>query len=134
MRHLSAATLSSVILVIGTFAGACWAEQKAEGTPDLESSGGNVVFQWNYACPSSKGCAFTCPGAGTAAHVTKLAIYLGKLRLSEYETAMALFYDYSTLEVPHGNGFSINTGLGTLSCQVNGMDLEYSGPPRKAQY
>ena len=31
---------------------------------------------------------------------------------------------------PRGNGFSISTGIGVLGCQVNGMKLEYSGPPR----
>jgi hypothetical protein len=134
MRHFSAATLSGIILGVGAFGGACWAEEKAERPPDLESFGGNTVFQWNYSCPSSQGCAFTCPGTGTAAHATKLTIYLGKLRLSDNESALALFYDYSTFEIPRGNGFSINTGLGTLSCQVSGMHLDYSGPPRKAQY
>ena len=29
----------------------------------------------------------------------------------------------------HGNGFSISTGLSMLSCQVNGLTLDYSGPP-----
>jgi hypothetical protein len=45
------------------------------------------------------------------------------------DKALALVYDYSTMEVPDGNGFSINTGLGTLSCQVSGMKLDYFGPP-----
>jgi len=33
--------------------------------------------------------------------------------------------------MPRGNGFVINTGLSTLACQVNGMTLEYSGPPEQ---
>jgi hypothetical protein len=132
MRDITAATLSGILGLLGVFASACWAEEKAEGPPDLESY--SIVFQWNYSCPSSKGCSFTCPGTGAAAHTTKLAIYLGKLRVSDSESVFAIFYDYSTLEIPRGNGFSINTGLGTLSCQVNGMDLDYSGPSKKAQY
>ena len=66
---------------------------------------------------------------GVASHVTKLNIQLRRLRIDN-ENALALFYDYSPMEVPSGNGFSINTGLGTLSCQVNGMTLEYFGPPK----
>jgi len=34
------------------------------------------------------------------------------------------------MEIQRGNGFSIDTGLGTLACQVNGMMLLYSGPPK----
>jgi len=131
MRIFGAAMLSSVLGLLGTFAGVGWAKEKTE-PPDLESY--RTVFQWNYSCPNNKGCSFTCAGAGATAHVTKLAIYLGKLQMDENEKAVALFYDYSTLEIPRGNGFSINTGLGTVSCQVNGMILDYSGPPKKAQY
>ena len=109
---------------------------------------------WIYSCPSSKGCAFSCPtGAGgataatgaattttggpmattggtmAATHVTKLTIHLRRLRMGN-QNAQAIFYEYSTMEVPSGSGFSINTGLGALSCQVNGMTLDYFGPPK----
>jgi len=40
-----------------------------------------------------------------------------------------MFYEFSTMEIARGNGFSIAAGLGTLSCQVVGMKLDYSGPP-----
>ena len=45
------------------------------------------------------------------------------------QTVPILFYTYATVEVPRGSGFSLDTGLGTLACQVSGMTLDYSGPP-----
>ena len=87
-----------------------------------------VTFQWNYSCPSSRGCSFTCPGAAAADHVTKLDVYLGTIPFGN-ERAPAIFYNFSSYEIPRGNGFSINTDLGAISCQVNGMSLDYSGPP-----
>ena len=70
----------------------------------------------------------TTVGTMAATHVTKLTIYLRRLRIDN-ENALALFYNYSTMEFPSGGGFTINTGLGMLSCQVNGMKLDYFGPP-----
>jgi hypothetical protein len=46
------------------------------------------------------------------------------------ENAYALFYDFSTVEFPRGNGFVVAAGLSSLSCQVNGMTLDYSGQPK----
>ena len=66
---------------------------------------------------------------GGASHVTKLTIYLGTIPLGSNQKASAVLYDFSTREIPHGNGFSISTGLNTLPCQVNGLTLDYSGPP-----
>ena len=88
----------------------------------------DIGFQWKYSCASSRGCAFTCPGGGGATHVTKLTIYLARMRIGDGENPLALFYDYATAEIPRGNGFVINTGLSTLACQVNGMTLTYAGP------
>jgi hypothetical protein len=129
MRPFSIPTLVGILGLLGTFAGPCWAQDETR-----DPAGYSVAFEWNYSCPSSRGCAFNCPGAGGAIHTTKLTIYLGKLRLGESENAFALFYEFSTVEIARGNGFAINTGLSSLSCQVNGMNLDYSGPPRKAQY
>ena len=67
---------------------------------------------------------------GGASHVTKLTIYLGKARINSDKNPLALFYEFSTMEIQRGNGFTIDTGLGTLACQVNGMKLHYSGPPK----
>jgi hypothetical protein len=71
----------------------------------------------------------TTGGTMAATHVTKLTIQLRRLLLGN-EQAQAMFYDYSTMEVPSGSGFAINSGLGMLSCQVNGMTLDYFGPPK----
>jgi hypothetical protein len=128
MHRFSAGALASILTLLGIGIGACRAEEQA-GIP-RESSGFNPAFQWSYSCPTSKGCAFTCPGTGGGAHTTKLTIYLGKLRIGDDENAFALFYEFSTVEFPRGNGFAISTGLNTLSCQVNGMNLDYYGPPK----
>jgi hypothetical protein len=95
-----------------------------------------ITFQWNYECPSERPCTFVCRGAGGAGgsdHVIRLDIYLGTLPLNgvQQERAAAIFYDFSSREFPHSAGFAISTGINSLSCQVNGMNLKYSGPPPK---
>ena len=95
-----------------------------------------ITFQWNYECPINRPCTFVCRGAGGGGgsdHVTRLDIYLGTLPLNgvQVERAAAIFYDFSSREFPHSAGFSISTGINSLSCQVNGMILKYSGPPAK---
>jgi hypothetical protein len=87
-----------------------------------------VAFEWQYSCPSGKGCSFTCPGSGGASSVTKLTLQLGSIPVGANQKAFGVFYKFSTLQVPRANGFSLTTGISTLSCQVNGMDLDYSGP------
>jgi hypothetical protein len=54
------------------------------------------------------------------------------MRIGTDQNAFALFYDFSTVEFPRANGFVVATGLSSLSCQVNGMTLDYSGPPKSA--
>src|SRR5262249_10092964 len=56
--------------------------------------------------------------------------YLGTMPLGNNQNASALFYDFSTRERPNSSGFSISAGLSTLSCQVNGLTLDYVGRPR----
>ena len=92
-----------------------------------------ITFQWNYECPRDRPCTFVCRGAGGGGgsdHVTRLDIYLGTLPLNE-ERAAAVFYDFSSREFPTSAGFAISTGINSLSCQINGMILKYSGPPAK---
>src|SRR5262245_23658625 len=87
----------------------------------------DITSQWIYSCPSSR-CAFSCPGAGGASHVTKLTIFMGRMRIGSDQNPFALFYEYSTKYIPRGNGFTIDTVLGTLPCQVSEMQLDYCGP------
>jgi hypothetical protein len=128
LRGLFLGTLAT-LLFAGPFLSASWAENDADPDPPYPA-GSDITFQWSYSCPSSKGCSFSCPGAGGASHVTKLTLYLGRMRIGTNQNSLALFYDFSTVEIPRGNGFTIDTGLSTLSCQVNGMNLDYSGPPK----
>jgi len=91
-----------------------------------------ITFQWNYSCPSTNACTFRCLGVGGADHLNRLDIYLGTLPVNgdQQQRAPAIFYDFSSRGFPHGNGFAISTGMSTLSCQVSGMTLDYSGPPK----
>ena len=95
-----------------------------------------ITFQWSYECPANRPCTFVCRGAGGAGgsdHVIRLDIFLGTLPLNgvQQERAAAIFYDFSSREFPHSAGFAISTGINSLSCQVNGLILKYSGPPPK---
>ena len=102
--------------------------RRSEGVPTGASE---VAFEWQYSCNSGKACSFTCPGSGGASAVTKLTLQLGSIPLGGNQRAFGVFYKFSTAQIPRANGFSLTTGISTLSCQVNGMDLDYSGP-RKA--
>lgn len=96
--------------------------KKCGGRSSLE-----IAFEWRYSCPNGKICSFDCPGSGGASHVTKLAIHLGTVQLGTQNVG-GIFYEFSTMEIPRSNGFNITTGISTVSCQVNGMNLDYSGP------
>jgi hypothetical protein len=120
---MSRAAFFGMLLFASLFSNRSWAQ-----APTLPA-GSNITFQWSYSCLSGKDCSFSCPASGGASHVTKLVINLGTISVGSNQ-ALALFYDFSTRETPRANGFSISTGLGTLSCQVNGMSLDYSGPPK----
>ena len=128
-------------LIIGTLLFATlnssWAQDASAvttGKPNpLYPDEAQITFQWNYACPEHRPCTFVCRGAGGGGsdHVTQLDIYLGTLPLNgvQQERAAAIFYDFSSREFPHSSGFAISTGINSLSCQVNGMILNHSGPP-----
>ena len=121
-------------LVAGLLASSSWAQNtgkpQAGGPPYPGAS--EITFQWEYSCPSGQNCSFTCPGAGGmggGSHTTKLTIYLGTIPVGSAQNLPALLYEFSTREIPRGNGFTVSTGLSSLSCQVNGLRLDYSGPP-----
>ena len=89
-----------------------------------------MTFQWDYACARGRDCSFVCRGSESVIHVTKLTIYLGSIPVGNSQKYPAVFYDFSTIEIARGNGFSVSAGIGELSCQIHGMTLLYSGPPK----
>ncbi len=121
-RTLSLGTLMFAFLSTNV----CWAQNKADepAFPFTES-----IFRWDYSCPSGAACSFACPGiAGVVGHLIKLRLYLGTISIDGSQTAPALFYEHSTREIPRAGGFSIGSGLSNLSCHVDNMALDYSGP------
>jgi hypothetical protein len=94
--------------------------------------GSDITYQWDYSCPGTEECSFTC-GSGGASHVAKLGIYLGVMPVGADQKNSSLFYEFTTRELRRGSGFSVNAGLSTLQCQVNGLTEDYSGPPREAR-
>ena len=102
--------------------------QDAKRSEEGPLSASQVAFEWQYSCTSGKACSFSCPGSGGASSVTKLTLQLGSIPLGGNQRAFGVFYKFSTMQIPRANGFSLTTGISTLSCQVNGMDLDYSGP------
>ena len=124
-----ALVLSWVLLIGGPLmqsASAQDGKRSEDGAPYLGAS--EVAFEWQYSCTDGKACSFNCPGSGGASNVTALTLQLGTIPLSSNQRAFGIFYKFSTVQIPRANGFSLTTGISTLSCQVNGMDLDYSGP------
>ena len=121
-----------VLLFVGPFLSTSWAQNKTEPTDGgpLFPGTSQITFQWDYSCPAGKACSFICLGGAGASHVIKLRMYLGTIPVGSTQNAPAVIYDFSTIEIPNARGFSVSVGLGTLSCQVNGMTSDYSGPPR----
>jgi hypothetical protein len=101
---------------------------KSIGTGSTYPSGFEVAFEWRYSCPDGRGCSFSCPGSGGANNVTKLSMRLGSIPAGKIEHSAGIFYEFSTMQIPRGNGFVLTTGISTLACQVQGMNLDYSGP------
>lgn len=129
------ALMFGILLLVGPFVNSSRAENgvaSADADPPNPPYPGeaHVTFQWDYSCPTGRACSFRCPGAGGANNVTALEIYLGTIPSGNDQHTSALFYNFSTAFVPRANGFIISSGMATLSCQVNGLRLEYSGPPK----
>jgi hypothetical protein len=124
-------------LILGTlfaaiFINPSWAQNKRgpDALGPTYPGGTEITYQWDYSCPSGGECSFTC-GTGGASHVTKLGIYLGAMPIGTDRKNATLSYEFTTRELRRGSGFSVNTGLSTLQCQVNGLVVDYSGPPRE---
>ena len=133
-KSFHALVLGAVLLVGGPSVQSLSAQdgKRSEGGPPYPGAS-EIAFEWQYSCTNGKGCSFNCPGSGGASNVTKLTIQLGTIPLSGNQSAFGIFYKFSTMEIPRANGFSITTGISTLSCQVNGMDLDYSGPRKSLE-
>jgi hypothetical protein len=119
-------------LFAGVFINPSWAQNnKGPNASGPASFGGaKITYEWDYSCPNGTECSFTC-GTGGASHVTKLGIYLGTMPVSADQKNATLVYEFTTRELRRGSGFSVNTGLSTLQCQVDGLTVDYSGPPRE---
>ena len=130
------ALLFGILLMLCQLASPSWAQEKRTEPPEnLDHppypSEAHIIFQWNYSCPSNRGCSFNCTGLNGASAVTALDVYLGTIPVGKDQSTYILFYNYSTQFVPRGNGFSLSTGIAVLSCQVNGMKVDYSGPAKE---
>ena len=128
-NSFNALVLGGVLLVGGPLTLHAQDGKRSEGGP-LDLGGSEIAYEWRYSCPDGKGCSFNCPGSGGGNSVTKLMIHLGTIPLSGTQRAFGIFYEFSTKEIPRANGFSLTTGISTLSCQVSGMNLDYSGQPK----
>jgi hypothetical protein len=120
------------IVFAGVLVNSSWAQNKdgPEKSRPPYPGGSEITFQWDYSCPTDRDCSFTC-GTGGASHVTLLSISLGTMPVGNEQKNPAVLYDFTTRELRRGNGFSVSTGINTLSCQVNGLTVEYSGPARE---
>src|SRR5882724_8347048 len=126
-KSFQSLVLGCIMLVSGALVQSLSAQEgKHSDPPELGAS--EVAFEWQYSCINGKACSGNCPGSGGASNVTKLTLQLGSIPLAGDQRAFGVYYKFSTMQIPRANGFSLTTGISTLSCQVNGMDLDYSGP------
>ncbi len=130
-KSFHALALGWIVLVGGSL-GQSVSAQDGKRSEDPRLGASEVAFEWQYSCTGGKACSFTCPGSGGASSVNKLTLQLGSIALGGDQRAFGVFYQFSTAQIPQANGFSLTTGISTLSCQVNGMDLDYSGPRKSA--
>jgi hypothetical protein len=129
---MSRAVCFGMLLFVCPFLSTSWAQNKIDPTDTGPRRPQTLPFQWNYSCPGAgRDCSFLCTGeGGRAVHVTRLRINLETITVEGSQKAPAVFYEFSTVEIPEASGFVISAGLSTLACQVSGMRLDYSGPPK----
>ena len=118
------------LLIAGNLLCQASAQEPKAAAPEPRNPEELVTFEWDYSCPKNKLCSFDCPGSGGANHVTKLTIRLGTLPVGMLKHIPTLLYSFSTSEIETGNGLIVSAGLGSLSCQVNGMTTDYAGPAK----
>lgn len=134
-RLAKLALVCATLLSADQFARSAWAEDGLPGgvpsKPNLiYPEGSEITFQWIYHCPNGGHCVFSC-GPSSVNAVTDLTIYLGTAPIGDNQKALAIFYFYSTPTILRNNGFRISTGpTASFYCDVNGMILDYSGPPK----
>ena len=127
-KALRALFLGAAVLVGGPSVTSLLAQDaRSTGTGSTYPTGFDVSFEWRYSCPDGRGCSFNCPGSGGANNVTNLSMRWGSIPAGKTERAAGIFYEFSTMQIPRGNGFVVTTGISTLACQVQGMNLDYSG-------
>jgi hypothetical protein len=125
------AIICALLLMASGFPGLAWAQERTDTESPVPPNfrfpaGAEITFQWNYTCRNRRPCVFSC---GTADSVKALTIYLGTIPVGSNQRNSVIFYFYSTAAIPYNDGFRISGGLGSLSCDVSGMTLDYSGPP-----
>jgi hypothetical protein len=135
LRSAKVALICVTLLLAHQFMRSALAEDNLPGgvpiPPNLiYPEGSEIKFQWIYHCPAGGHCVFSC-GPSSVNAVTALTIYLGTAPIGDNLKALAIFYFYSTPLIPRNNGFRISSGpTASFYCDVNGMVLDYSGPPK----
>jgi hypothetical protein len=139
LKGINPEVVMSRTLIFGTLLGTVlinplWAQNKNGQNPSGSTypAGTEITYQWKYSCPNVGECSFTC-GTGGASHVTKLDIFLGAMPVGIDQKNATLSYEFTTREGRRGSGFSINTGISTLQCQVDGLTVDYSGPRERGR-
>jgi hypothetical protein len=90
-------------------------------------------FQWNYVCPrenAAAGCSLACPPNAAIGSVVAAQIWLGTNDVGNPSIPATYYYFvyFNGREKLVGAGFVHSTR--TLSCQVVGLKVSYSGPPK----
>jgi hypothetical protein len=90
------------------------------------------VFQWNYVCQreNAAGCSLACPPNAAISSVAAAQVWLGTSDLGNVSSQAIYYY------ITYFNGREMMVGAGlvhstrSLSCQVIGLKVGYSGPPK----
>ena len=90
-------------------------------------------FQWNYVCPrenAAAGCSLACPPNAAIGSVVAAQIWLGTNDFGNTSIPAVYYYFvyFNGREKLVGAGFTHSTR--NLSCQVVGLNVSYSGPPK----